>query len=70
MNWIVGIFGLVCGFCAGQILLLFMLRYKTNEQLKADNSLKIYGLLNWLIAFLGAATFLYIYRKYFGGNIL
>lgn len=70
MNWIVGIVGFICGFCAGQILLMFMLRYKTNQELQTDKSLKIYGLLNWLIAGLGAATFVYIYRKYFGGNIL
>jgi len=67
MITVFGIVGFIGGFCAGQMLLAFMLRHKTNEELKADKSLKIYGLLNWVVAVLGAVAFTAIYRKYFGG---
>lgn len=66
MTIFIGFLGLVSGFLAGQVLLMFMLRHKSNQDIKVEKrSLHIYGLLNWAVAFLGCAAFLYIYRKYF-----
>ncbi len=61
----VGIFGFIGGFCAGQMLLMFLLRHKSNADLTRDKSLKIYGLLNWLVAGLGAAAMVTLYNHYF-----
>lgn len=66
MVYVVGIVGFIGGFYAGQLILLFLLRHKTAEQLTTDPTLKIYGLLNWVVAVLGAVAFVAIYRNYFG----
>lgn len=66
MVYVVGVIGFIGGFCAGQMMLLFLLRHKTTEQLKTDPTLKIYGFLNWIVAGLGTAAFVGIYRIYFG----
>lgn len=65
MVYVAGVVGFVGGFCAGQLLLMFLLRNKTNEQLKTDPSLKIYGLINWVVAVLGMVTMLWLYQLYF-----
>jgi hypothetical protein len=63
--YVVGVIGFLGGFCAGQILLMFLLRHKTNEELKTDKSLKIYGLINWIVAVLGMLAMLWLYKIYF-----
>ena len=66
MVYIIGIVGFIGGFIAGQLLLHFMLRHKSAKELVSDRSLKwTYGLLNWLIAALGAYSFVEIYHRYF-----
>ncbi len=66
MVYVVGFVGLICGFIAGQMLLYFMLRHKSREELLNDPSLKWkYGILNWLIAVLGASSFMSMYERYF-----
>jgi hypothetical protein len=62
---LIGIAGFIGGFCAGQMLLYFMLRHKSREDLKNDRSLRIYGILNWLIAGLGSAAFIMVYHRYY-----
>lgn len=66
MDIAVGVFGFICGFCAGQMLLFFMLRHKTTEEIRSDKSLRIFGVINWGIAILGAYAFVILYQKYFG----
>lgn len=66
MALVMAVIGFISGFCAGQMVLMFMLRHKSNEDLKKDRSLKIYGILNWTMAGLGAYTFMAIFEKYFG----
>ena len=65
MVYIVGIIGFIGGFCAGQLLLMFMLRHKSNSDLLGDKSLRVYGLLNWLMAGLGASAGITLYHHYF-----
>lgn len=62
----IGILGFICGFIAGQLLLAFMLRHRTNRDLLSDKSLKVYGLLNWVMAILGTLAFVTLYRQYYG----
>ncbi len=66
MVYLVGTIGFIGGFAAGQMLLYFMLRHKTKEELLNDRFLKWkYGILNWLIAALGASSFMSMYERYF-----
>lgn len=66
MVYAVGVLGFICGFLAGQMLLAFILRHRSNQELMSDASLKIYGLLNWVVAGGGAFAFVMIYRQYYG----
>lgn len=62
----VGIMGFVGGFIAGQMILYFLLRHKSNKELLQDPHLKLkYGLLNWGMAALGAYSFVKMYQFYF-----
>lgn len=65
MVYVVGLIGFVFGFLAGQMVLLFLLSQRTNVELKTDPRLKIYGLLNWLVAGAGSILFVAIYNQYF-----
>lgn len=66
MIYVIGIVGFVGGFLAGQMVLYFMLRHKTNEELLNDPHLKLkYGLLNWGLAILGCYSFIQMYQYYF-----
>lgn len=65
MVYAVGAIGFICGFLAGQMLLAFLLRHRTNQELIGDTSLKIYGLINWVVAAGGATAFVMIYRQYY-----
>lgn len=67
MVYLVGIIGFIGGFIFGQMVLYFLTRHKDPEELLEDPVQKWkYGLLNWLIAGLGAYSFIYMYRLYFG----
>lgn len=66
MIYAMGIGGFFGGFIFGQMLLMYMLRHKTNEELRTDKKLRIYGILNWVVAGLGAATMVVLYHKYIG----
>lgn len=62
----VGIVGFIGGFALGQMLLYFLLRHKTNEELLNDKSLKLkFGLLCWGCAILGCYGFIESYKYYF-----
>lgn len=54
MIYIMGIIGFLGGFGVGQMVLFFLLRHKTKDELLNDPALKKYGLLNWGFAMLGA----------------
>lgn len=66
MVYVAGIIGFIGGFFAGQMLLYFMLRHRSREDLLNDKSLKWkYGLINWGVAALGAYSFAEAYKLYF-----
>ncbi|HRQ60655.1 MAG TPA: hypothetical protein PLO23_03955 [Alphaproteobacteria bacterium] len=54
MIYIMGSIGFLGGFGVGQMVLYFLLRHKTKDELLTDPALKKYGLLNWAFAVLGA----------------
>lgn len=61
----IGILGFIAGFIAGQMLLYFMLRHKTREELLTDPYIKWkYGLINWGMAALGSYSFIQLYKEY------
>lgn len=67
MIYIIGIIGFIGGFILGQILLYFMLRHRSREDLLKDKNLKwTYGLINWAVAVLGAYSFVIMYNQYYG----
>ena len=66
MVYVVGVFGFIGGFMAGQMALYFMLRHKTREELLEQAHLKwTYGVFNWVMAVLGASSFVKLYGEYF-----
>ncbi len=66
MVYIAGIVGLVGGFVLGQMLLYFLLRHKSREDLLNDPYLKWkYGTLNWIVAGLGCYGTIELYNLYF-----
>lgn len=68
MIYVFGILGFIGGFGLGQILLYFLLRQYSREQLLHDKNLRwTYGILNWLIAALGSYSFVVVYQQYFIG---
>lgn len=61
----IGIVGFIAGFALGQMLLYFLLRHKTREELLNDRYLKWkYGGINWLMAIMGAYGAVYLYNEY------
>ena len=61
MIYVFGTAGFFGGFILGQMILTYLLRGKTREELLNDKSLRWkYGLLNWLIALLTAASAVYV----------
>jgi hypothetical protein len=67
MVYVFGIIGFVGGFILGQMILYFLLRHRSREDLMKDRSLKwTYGLLNWGFAVLGAWSFVVMYNQYYG----
>ena len=66
MVYFIGVIGFIGGFMAGQMLLYFLLRNRSREELLSDKYLKWqYGVLNWLVAILGSYSFISIYERYF-----
>ena len=66
MVYLIGVLGFVGGFILGQMLLSFLLRHKTRDELLNDKHLKWkYGTMNWLCAILGAYSFISMYEQYF-----
>ncbi len=66
MVYLFGIGGFIGGFVLGQLLLSFLLRHKTREELLSDKALKWkYGTLNWLVAAMGCASALMLHEKLF-----
>lgn len=66
MIYVMGILGFVGGFILGQMVLYFLLRHKSNEELLNDKMLKLkYGLVGWGCAAFGAYSFMEMYKVYF-----
>ena len=67
MVYVMGIVGFVGGFAFGQMLLYFLLRHRSRQDLLHDKTLRMqYGITNWACAILGAYGLIQIYRLYFG----
>lgn len=67
MIWLAGVAGLVGGFMAGQLLLMFLLRHKSNRDILSDRSVRwVYGLINWAVTALGVWVAVSMYARYFG----
>ena len=66
MVYVAGVIGFIGGFVAGQMLLMFLLRNVSKEDLLNDPYIKVkYGLLNWIIAILGCYSTIWMYQRYF-----
>ncbi len=66
MVYIAGIIGFIGGFVAGQMLLMFLLRDVSKEDLLNDPYIKMkYGILNWIIAIMGSYSTVFMYQRYF-----
>ncbi len=65
MVYLIGFIGFISGFALGQGLLALLLRDRTNEDLKTDPALRIYGVLNWLIAILCTVATVSVYKAWF-----
>jgi len=66
MVYVAGIIGFIGGFVAGQMLLLFLLRNVSKEDLLNDPYIKMkYGILNWVIAIMGSYSTVWMYQRYF-----
>jgi len=66
MVYVAGVIGFLGGFCLGIMFLSFMLRNVSQEDLLNDRYLRWkYGILNWLIAILGAYSAVHMYERYF-----
>ena len=67
MVYLFGILGFFGGFAAGQLLLMRLLKGRSTQELLENRALKwTYGLLNWIIAALGAYSFIFLYNYYWG----
>ncbi len=65
MVYLVGLGGLIGGFMAGQLLLLFLLRHRSRRDLLTDRSIRwTYGLINWAVAGLGLWLAVSLYNRY------
>ena len=65
MVYVAGILGFILGFFAGQMLLLKLLANRSNKDILNDKTARLtYGLLNWIIAGVGAYVFVFLYNYY------
>lgn len=63
--YIVGTIGFITGFMAGLLLLNFLLRHKSSEELLNDSYLKWkYGIICWVVAAFGAYASVEMYKEY------
>lgn len=66
MIYVIGTIGFISGFFLGQLLLLRLLRNVPKDELIENKSLHWkFGLLNWAIAILTAASAVWLYGYYF-----
>lgn len=66
MIYTVGTIGFICGFFLGQIILLRLLRDVPRHELLENKGLRWkYGLLNWLVALITAASAVWLYTRSF-----
>lgn len=66
MFFIIGTIGFLGGFILGQIILAYLLRHRSRDDLITDKALHWkYGLLNWVLAILTAACAVFLYDRYF-----
>ena len=66
MIYVAGVLGFIGGFAFGLMLLTFLLRNVSKEDLLNDPYIKWkYGLLTWAVAFLGAYAGVEMYKQYF-----
>ena len=66
MIYLIGTLGFICGFFLGQLVLLKILRNVPKEELINNKRLHWkYGLLNWAIAIMTAASAVRLYETYF-----
>ncbi len=67
MIYVMGLIGFAGGFMFGQMVLYFLLRHRSTQDLLQDRALRLkYGIINWLCAGLGAYSFIELYRLYYG----
>lgn len=66
MIYVIGVIGFIGGFALGQMILLFLLRNVSREELLNDPYLRWkYGTLNWLVAILSCYVMIRMYEYYF-----
>ena len=66
MIYVVSTIGFICGFFLGQIILLRLLRDVPKEDLLQNKGIHWkYGMLNWAVAILTAASAVWLYKHYF-----
>ena len=66
MIYVVGTIGFICGFFLGQLLLLRLLRNVPKEELLENKGLHWkYGMLNWGVAIMTAASAVWLYNFHF-----
>lgn len=64
-----GIIGFIAGFILGQMILHFLLRHKTKEELLEDKSLiYTYGIANWIFAGGSSYGLITLYQFYFAAS--
>ena len=65
MVYVYAALGFAIGFGFGQMLLFSLLRGVSREKMLKDKNIQYkYGLLNWLIAILGALAAVALYERY------
>lgn len=65
MIYVYGILGFVIGFAFGQMLLSFLLRGVSKEDMLNDKHIQLkYGLMNWGLAILSCYGAIELYQRY------
>ncbi len=66
MIYVIGFIGLIGGFAIGQMVLYFLLRGVSQEELLSDPYIRWkYGTLNWVIAITTCYVMVRMYEHYF-----
>lgn len=66
MIYVAGFFGFIGGFALGMLVLMFLLKNVSKEDLLNDPYIKWkYGVLNWVIAGLGTYSAINMYERFF-----